>query len=254
MKNLISVNLGSYRKYRDTAYVHLPTIGVHYVEIGVPRLEDVDAVRETLEFFGLSAGTLMARADLKDENIVQTYAPQFQAAQAMGVKILFTSLHRGELDKETAYRRLRAVGDEAAKYGVTIALETHPDLCENGDVALETMQAVNHPNVRLNFDTANVYYYNQNVNAVEELKKIAPYVVSVHLKDTNGGYKTWHFPTLGEGVVDFKEVFRVMNDVGMHGPFTMEMEGIQGENLNLQQTHEQMAKSMEHLRSIGAVG
>ena len=45
-------------------------------------------------------------------------------------------------------------------------------MAHNGDIALETMKAVDHPNIRINFDTGNVYYYNHDVTAVAEVQKI----------------------------------------------------------------------------------
>ena len=68
------------------------------------------------------------------------------------------------------------------------------------------MKGVNHPNVRINFDTGNIYFYNQNTDVVAELRKIIDYVASVHLKETDGGYESWNFPALGKGVVDFPAV------------------------------------------------
>jgi hypothetical protein len=62
--------------------------------------------------------------------------------------------------------RLRGVGDMAQKYGVTVILETHPPLFPNGDVGIATMQKVNHPAIRINYDTANMYFYNENIDAI----------------------------------------------------------------------------------------
>ena len=253
MSNLLSCNLGSYRRYRDTAYAHLQKIGVKHVEIPAPRPEDADAVGEVLGYFGLEAATLIVRGDLQDEGVADAFLPGLQAAGKMGVKVVFTSLKAGDLPLDAAYARLRKIGDVAAAHGVIVAMETHPDLCENAAVALRTVQAVNHPNLRINFDTANVCYYNEGVDVLAELRKIAPYVAAVHLKDTNGGYKAWHFPTLGEGIVNYKEVFAIMNGIGMHGPFTMELEGIQGQTLTLREQHASVAESVAHLRSIGVI-
>jgi sugar phosphate isomerase/epimerase len=107
--------------------------------------------------------------------------------------------------------------------------------------------------VRVNFDTANVYYYNRDVDAVTELKKLIEYVASVHLKETNGQYETWHFPALGKGVVDFPEIFRLLNARGFYGPFTMELEGIKGEEWDEAATIQCVADSVAYLRRIGAM-
>lgn len=115
------------------------------------------------------------------------------------------------------------------------------------------MEAIKHPAVRVNFDTANVYFYNQNVTAVGELGKVIDYVASVHLKDTTGGYEDWTFPTLGTGVVDFAEVFRMLNARGFAGPFTMELEGTKGVELDEAGQLKYIADSVAYLRRIEAL-
>lgn len=249
--NLLACNIGSYGKYRDAAYSHLPTIGVTHVEIGAPPLNELDRVKAELTRHGLSASTVMAGIDIKSDDAGEKFIPALDAAVALGARIIFVSVHAGELDKQVVYRRLRGVGDEAAKRGITIGMETHPDLITNGDVALETMRGIDHPNIRVNFDTGNIYFYNHNTDSVTELKKIIDYVASVHLKDTNGGHRTWNFPPFGKGVVDFKTVFQLLNDRGFHGPFTMEIEGVDGDNLDQEATCRRVAESVDHLRRIG---
>ena len=76
-------------------------------------------------------------------------------------------------------------------------------------------------------------------------------VAAVHLKDTPGGYQEWTFPALGTGVVDFPEVFRMLEDRGFTGPFTMELEGTKGIERSEQQQLDYVADSFEYLRRIG---
>ena len=108
-----------------------------------------------------------------------------------------------------------------------------------------------HPRLGWNLDTANLYYYNQGVDAVEECRRGLDLIRSVHLKDTNGAYQTWYFPALGEGIVDFACVFRLLNERGFHGPFTFELEGIEGESLTEAETQARVAHSLDHLRRLG---
>ena len=86
------------------------------------------------------------------------------------------------------------------------------------------------------------------------MRKVIDFVGAVHLKDTSGGYRTWYFPALGEGVVDFPRVYRELNAKGFHGPFTMELEGIDGENLTEEGAKERVATSVRYLRGIGVLG
>ena len=253
MENIIACNLGSYRQFGAGAYAHLSEIGLTNVEIGVPSVESVDEVQSNLNAHGLTATSLLGRCDIQSETVVSDFQSTLEIADKMGVKIIFASVHAGDTDKNAVYDRLRAIGENAALSGIKVCLETHPDLIHNGDIALETMQAVNHPNICVNFDTGNVYYYNHNVTAVGEVEKVIPHVGAVHLKDTNGGYRTWHFPALGEGVVDFKAVFQTLNAAGFYGPFTMDLEGIEGEDLDESGVQARVADSLQHLKDIGVI-
>ena len=253
MKNIIACNLGSYRQFGANAYTHLAEIGLTNVEIGVPADDAVDKLQSDLKAHGLTATSLLGRCDVQSETVVTDFQRTLNIANQMDVQVIFVSVHAGETDKSVVYERLRAIGENAEPLDVRVCLETHPDMAHNGDIALETMKGVNHPNIRINFDTGNVYYYNHDVNAVTEVEKIIDYVGAVHLKDTNGGYRTWHFPTLGEGVVDYKAVFQTLNDAGFYGPFTMELEGIEGENLDEAGVQARVADSLQHLKDIGVI-
>ena len=250
MENIIACNLGSYRQFGADAYIHLAEIGLTNVEIGVPSAESINEVQSKLNAHGLTATSLLGRCDIQSEAVVSDFQPTLEIADKMGVKVIFVSVHAGDADRNAVYDRLRAIGENAAPAGIKVCLETHPDLIHNGDIALETMQAVNHPNICVNFDTGNVYYYNHNVTAVGEVEKVISHVGAVHLKDTNGGYRTWHFPALGEGVVDFKAVFQTLNDAGFYGPFTMELEGIEGETVDEAGVKARVADSLQHLKDI----
>ena len=113
-----------------------------------------------------------------------------------------------------------------AAAGLTAALETHPDR-SGGDQALETMRR-GPANVRVNFDTGNIYYYNEGTTAVAELRR-SPLRGERSPEDTYGGFKTHHFPTLGQGVVDYRRIFRILNEHGMR-PFHHGLEGSPARN------------------------
>ena len=93
------------------------------------------------------------------------------------------------------------------------------------------MRRINHPNVRVNFDTGNITYYNAGADVVAELKKVIDYVATVELKDHGGRPKTWDFPALGQGKIDFAGVLRVLKEHGYSGPITIEVEGVEGDAL-----------------------
>jgi L-ribulose-5-phosphate 3-epimerase len=248
-QNILACNLGSYGRYRAGAAEHLQSIGVRYVEIPVPADEAAAATMEEFARFGLGISTLQLPCDLSSDETVAAMQPRLRVAQGMGVAVAFVSAKQGDAAKVDAFARLRRMAELAAQHGVTLAVETHPEFAHNAAAALETMRMVDHPNLRLNFDTGNIYYYNRGTDAVAQLRQIIPFVASVHLKDSGGGYHAWDFPALGDGVVDFPTVFRLLNESGFYGPFTMELEGIQGEQLDEEEQRARVARSVEYLRA-----
>lgn len=253
MGNVIACNLSSYRKFRESAFEHLSRIGLTNIEMPCPEPEDAEGLRKELDRYGLSITSLMVPYAVQAEDVVEPFVRCLDTVQALGVSVAFTSVKAGDVPRDTVYDRLRSIGGAAAERGITVVMETHPDLATNGDVALETMQGVGHPNIRINFDTANVTYYNHDVTAVGEIDTIGDYVAGVHLKDTDGAYQTWYFPTLGEGVVDFPKVFEVLAARGFHGPYTMELEGIRGEELTREGVEKRVEDSLAYLKSHGLV-
>jgi L-ribulose-5-phosphate 3-epimerase len=92
---------------------------------------------------------------------------------------------------------------------------------------------------------------NDDVDPAEDIAEIADRVVHVHLKDTQGRKEEWKFCVLGEGRVKFPAILETLRKVGFKGPFSLEIEGISGEDLNREGHLERVRKSLNYLRGIG---
>jgi len=148
---------------------------------------------------------------------------------------------------------LRSLGDVAAATGTLLVLETHKGPTQNAAAMLDLMNDVDHPAVRLNFDTGNIAYYNQGLDPCRELEKVKDLVRNVHLKDNRGGFEDWYFPEPGAGgAVDFARVRRILDELGFAGPYTVEIEGIAGEpEPSLEERHARVTRGAAFLRSQG---
>ena len=246
----LACRLASYGKFEQAAWKHLPDIGIRYLFLNVPAPEGREAVQEQLQQSGLTPLVMRGAADLSEPESVAQLSAQLATCQEMGVRYMFLSPKHGDAPKETAYARLREAGEAARAHEVTITLETHPDLGTNGRIHLETMRAIDHPNIRVNFDTGNITYYHEGADAVEELRQIAGYVATVELKDHNGALETWVFPPLGQGIVDFKGTLSVLDAHGYTGPVTLEFEGVEGVTLDEAGTLQAIEESVNYLRSL----
>lgn len=249
--NPLAIRLSNYLEYDADAWTHPPSIGIRHVFMNIPAADQVEATRQKLSAHGLKAMVLRGDADLALETGVERLGEQLAICEKLGVKYLFLSVKRREVEKRVIYERLRRAGDIARQHGVTISLETHPDLGTNADVQRETMDAVHHPNVRVNFDTGNITFYNRGTDAATELRKIIAYVATVEIKDHNGEFESWHFPALGKGKVDIPAVLRLLREHRYAGPITIEIEGIRGQTRTRAEILGDLADSVAYLRTLG---
>jgi len=249
--NPLVCRLANYGKYQEAAWTHLPSIGIRYVFLNVPAPDEVETTQKRLAEHGLTALVMRGNADFAKDSAVDELAGQLAICERMGVKYMFLSCKGAGTDKPTLYDRLRRAGDVARRHGVTIALETHPELGTNSDVHLETMKRIHHPNVRVNFDSGNIHFYNEGRSAPTELRKIIDYVATVEIKDQKGGPGVWNFPALGRGDVDIPAVLRILKEHGYKGPITMEIEGIKGVEWSEAETKKAIEDSAAYLRTLG---
>ncbi len=204
----------------------------------------------------LVSGCNVGGGDLRTPEGFETTAGRIRfARQAFGATLAVSNAGQPATSEEraTVVDHLRQLGDLAAELGMDLSLETHKGPTQNARSMLELMAEVDHPRVRLNFDTGNIAYYNPGADPVAELDQVKHLVRSVHLKDNRGAFEDWYFPAVGDGgAVDFRRVRQVLDGVGFLGPYTIEIEGIGGEpEPGPEVRKERVARSLRHLRSCG---
>jgi inosose dehydratase len=215
------------------------------------------AFRDHLEQHGVRiSGCNVGGADIRTGEGVELTERRIRfAARWFGVAVCISGAGQpadaGE--RATVVEHLRRLGDIAGEVGVTLALETHKGPTQNAQAMLALMNEVEHPQVRLNFDTGNIAYYNRGADPGDELERVKHLVCNVHLKDNRGGYEDWYFPAVGDGGrVDFVRIREIHDGIGFTGPYTIEIEGIGGEpEPGLEGRQERIARSVAHLRACG---
>jgi sugar phosphate isomerase/epimerase len=250
-KNMVAIRLASYYDAEPEALQHAASCGFKYVFMNIVAPDKVEETKERLAKHGLKVAVFRGDTDLGRPGSVDELAGQLATCQKMGVHYMFLSPKHTGVSKEVAIERLKKIGEVAKKCDVVIGLETHRDLGTNGDVHVETMKAINHPNIRVNFDCGNITYYNKGADAVTELKKCIDYVGTFEIKDHNGEYETWDFPVLGTGVVDIPGVVKLLAQHGYTGPITLEIEGVKGVKRSKDQIKKEIAASADYVRSLG---
>jgi sugar phosphate isomerase/epimerase len=129
----------------------------------------------------------------------------------------------GDPDRKPMLDVLSQVGDLAKSAGVTVAFETGQ---ETADLLRKTLDDLRSPNLKVNFDPANMLLYDMG-DPLRAVEILGPDIRSVHVKDANRptvkGQWGEELP-LGRGQVNIKEFVRTLQRVGYRGPLCIERE------------------------------
>jgi sugar phosphate isomerase/epimerase len=140
-------------------------------------------------------------------------------------------LHLGFVPHDTssqAYKDIvtvtRQLCDHAQSNVQAVHLETGQ---ETAEALLQFIQAVDRPNLFINFDPANMILYGTG-DPIEALKLVGRYVKSIHCKDGKWSDQpgvTWGQEVrLGDGDVGIERYLQTLKEIGYDGPLTIERE------------------------------
>jgi sugar phosphate isomerase/epimerase len=166
---------------------------------------------------------------MRAERIARTKAVA-DVAKELGIESV--ACHIGfvpEDPTEPLYTEIRDVArdicDHCAKNGQNFTLETGQ---EPAHVLMKFIEDVARPNLKINFDPANMILYGTG-DPIEALGVLAPYVVSVHCKD--GDWPPRDQPaalgverSLGDGSVGIDNFVHKLKEIGYRGVLTIERE------------------------------
>jgi sugar phosphate isomerase/epimerase len=129
----------------------------------------------------------------------------------------------GDPDRKPFLDTLTKVSEQAGKKGVTVAFETGQ---ETADLLRRTLDELKCPNLKINFDPANMLLYEKG-DPLRAVEILGPDIRSVHVKDAipTKVPGTWGEEVpLGQGKVDIRAFIRTLKKVGYRGPLCIERE------------------------------
>ena len=257
MKHTLACRPGFLGLSLSDALTAIKHAGVDNVELDVPTDGDFKALAAQARAAGLTITSLSCGWQVDEAASGVALGRAIAGAREIGVPILFVaaSIDAAKTTYEQGVELLRAPADEARRAGVVLSLETHVPFAHNGDIARKTVAAVNSPGLGFNYDSANLYFYNpRGISGVAELIKTLPMISSVHLKESlRGEPESWDFPVFGEGIVDFRAIFDLLDAQNYSGPFTMELEGPLVETLPTAARVDKLRGCVAHLRGLGVL-
>lgn len=129
----------------------------------------------------------------------------------------------GSPDRRPFLDTLAKAGQMAADKSITLAFETGQ---ETADLLRQTLDDLKAPNLKVNFDPANMLLYDMG-DPIRAVEILGPDIRSVHVKDARrpAVKGTWGEEVpLGEGEVDIPRFVRALQAAGYTGPLVVERE------------------------------
>jgi sugar phosphate isomerase/epimerase len=129
----------------------------------------------------------------------------------------------GDPDRPAMLAALARAAELAAAQGVTLAFETGQ---ETAALLRQTLDELAAPNLKVNFDPANMLLYNMG-DPIRAVEILGPDIRSVHVKDARRpktpGQWGEEVP-LGQGEVNIRKFVQTLRSVGYTGPLVVERE------------------------------
>ena len=151
-----------------------------------------------------------------------------EIAAGLGLKLVtfhagFVPHNPSDSDFTKMLQRLAAVAEIFAAGKMVVGLDTGQETA----VALAALLgALNHPNVGVNFDPANMLLYGKG-DPVQAVRVLASWIQQVHIKDavrTQTPGKWGNEVAVGAGEVDWPAFFAILEDMNFNGDFVIERE------------------------------
>lgn len=221
--------------------------GAGYVELQLTDVCENDAfdadraadVRRHIEKCGLKVSALAARNDFVQGD---PEAVAFQVDRMRQVAQLATILcdqpilrSEGGQPKDSVppenwgaalYECFSRCTDFADEMGVTLAIDNHGIVTNDGDLLIALLKRLNHPRIGSNLDTMNFRWAGNSVADCNRFyDELAPFVKHTHLKDGFGSFKEYRGMALGDGEIDLAHALAALKSAGYDGVYLAEYEG-----------------------------
>jgi sugar phosphate isomerase/epimerase len=225
MDRIVSVSTMAFDGYSlETALDELAALGVKYVEPAsvdkiFQHLVEADFcdtraawMRGQLAARRLACLSLSAHMDLTGPGSVERFHRRLEFARNIGARCVNSIA--GPAGKLEEFRKnVVAIAGRARDLGIMIALENHGDLLDREQQVVDFIRDVNHPAIRVNYDTGNAWYYSKGqINPVDELALLAPVVAHVHVKTPKIMEGLLRWVALGDGELDLPGLARVLKE------------------------------------------
>ena len=205
----------------------LSDFGVEYVELASiagmcehiePKLiteEYAAAVKKLLDANRLKCLAVAGHVDLTIEEQLKDFLKKIEFTSRIGAKYLNTN--SGPPERLCIFKQnIRRVIEQAEKWNVTVCLESHGDIISTAKESAKFIREINHPLIRMNYDTGNTFFYEKGkVDLCEDIEFALDVLSYCHIKDVHIAGNAVTYEAIGEGDISFGQIFKKLADHGV---------------------------------------
>jgi Sugar phosphate isomerases/epimerases len=264
MKNILSCSTHCYNKFSfERALRGISDAGLKYVEIGAipghcdhvkPELLSKDQMKEVLkkiESYGLEPSSISGHCDLVTKDGVELFKKRVDFAVEIGVGIVNTAEGKiaSHQDEIQFFENMKEVAKYLEERNVIAALETHGGILASAKECINTINRIGSKNIKINYDPANLIYFDGK-RPEKDIADAVAYIGHFHIKDKLEDKGIWNFPAIGDGYIDFKQLFNVLQSNNYEGPLSFEIEFVEKGPRSAEEVDEALVKSVKHVKTI----
>ncbi|MCG5105092.1 sugar phosphate isomerase/epimerase family protein [Oceanobacillus alkalisoli] len=215
---------------------------------------ELQAKKTLLESYGMTCIGIGAHSNLLTDAGIENLLNSMKLATYFNCTYLITSTGEAHGDTDITHdeklliKNLEPVLDKCEELGLTLAIETHGTHFATGNSLKKLAQRLNN-RFTINYDTANVIFYG-DVLPYDDLTTCIDRVAFIHLKDKLGKNKEWNFPAIGDGHLDFKRIFHVLESGNFNGPISVEIEFTPDDPKTLEEVNHAVERSFYYLKRL----
>jgi len=216
--------------------------------------EQLNNVKVLLQNYGMKCVGISAHSNVMQEEGIANLLKSIDLAIEFDCKYIITATGDAHDDKDVIedetvlVRNLEPIIDKCEKLNKVLVLETHGNNFATGSTLKKLAKKLK-DRVKINYDTGNVILYG-NTLPYADLEASIDYVEFIHLKDKLGSFNEWNFPAIGDGDLDFNQIFGTLSKANYKGPISVEVEFTPSGPANLAEVNNCVRRSFNYLSKI----
>ncbi len=238
MKNILSINTSMLDGYSVDVWLRfIRDLNVSHVEFAFNQgyagkfddqffsEEKAIFLKNKLQEYNLQTIAFGCTMDMGDIDSVDSFNKRIIFASQIGATYLntnTTSLSK----KDQFFKNLDKMIPVAEKQGCIICIENGGDrmydLFGSAQDGIEIIQKFQSKHLSINYDAGNLVSLRPHLSPAEDSLEALPYCSHIHLKDVAVHDDCYTFPSIGEGIINYKKIFSDLISSETHLPISIE--------------------------------